>query len=97
MLHRNHQTAVFIDVAKPTDSFRERAERLVESLNHPGDSPDGTIKADIFSVAEDGTIYSGLVFEPEALGKVGDTSDDGLDSLAHANDYNMAVIVRNPS
>lgn len=49
-IHRNgprrHRTALFIEGSTNGD-YRERANRLVESLNRDGDSPSGTIKVDV--------------------------------------------------
>lgn len=45
-LGREHRTVLFIESSTNGD-YRERANRLVESLNRSGDAPSGTIKVDV--------------------------------------------------
>lgn len=54
-MQKDHQTALFIDMSRSAQNnfvYGSRVLRLLESLNQEGDSPDGTIKCDIFSVSD---------------------------------------------
>lgn len=90
-LSRNHQTAVFVRTDGATDTFIERAKRLVGSLNRSGDS--STIKADVYSVDIAGNVTAGLNFASPAV----DSNDDDLVAAARAAGYNQAVVVTDPN
>jgi hypothetical protein len=87
---RRHRTALFVDAAKArTDSqYRERTNRLIESLNKPGNSPSGTIKVDVFEV--DGTTvrprgYSGYSQQSPA-------TSEALQRWAREQGYTQALV-----
>lgn len=92
-LSRSHQTAVFVRTADATSRFQERAARLVESLNRSGSSPDGTIKADVYSVDAAGNVTAGLNFDAPAV----ESADEDLVATARAAGYNQAVVVTDPN
>ena len=92
-LNRSHQTAVFVRTADATPRYQERARRLVESLNRPGASPSGTIKADVYSVDASGQVTAGLNFGSAPV----DSADDDLVAAARAAGYNQAVVVTDPN
>lgn len=77
---RRHRTALFVDAAKArTDSqYRERTNRLIESLNKPGNSPSGTIKVDVYEV-EGNTVrprgYSGQTKQKPASDELQDWAE----------------------
>lgn len=95
-LSRAHQTAVFVRTnPNASGKFRERAARLVESFNQPGNSLPGTIKADIYSVLPNGEAYRGLVWEhdeSESFGYVGLSSPE-MRTAAKAAGYAQSVVV----
>lgn len=100
---RDHRTMVVVDLGSMNDEFSERASRLVESLNHEGDSPAGTIKADLFSVNKDGVVCRGLERTDDRL-VCGDTQEGKVDpenldaelaAVAAAAGYSQIVTVRN--
>lgn len=92
-LSRNHQTAVFVRTADATDSFIERAKRLVGSLNRSGSGPSSTIKADVYSVDAAGNVTAGLNFSQPAV----QSDDSDLVAAARAAGYNQAVVVTDPN
>ena len=92
-LNRNHQTAVFVRTADATANFKERAARLVESLNRSGSSPSGSIKADVYSVDAAGRVTAGLNFAAPVV----DSNDDDLVAAARQAGYNQAVVVTDPN
>lgn len=91
-LSRNHQTAVFVRTDGATPNFRERAQRLVGSLNRGGGSG-STIKADVYSVDAAGNVTAGLSFDAQPVAQ----SDDDLVAAARAAGYNQAVVVTDPN
>lgn len=69
-IEKNHQTAVFVRTSADSNSdYEARAHRFVDSLNRGstyegyGNDSGSTIKADVYSVDENGKISSGLVWE----------------------------------
>ena len=91
-MNRNHQTAVFVRVGDSENgNYRERAARLIESLNRHGDSPSGTIKADVYTVDPYGNVREGLDFDA-AVAPAAKTDAD-LNALASDAGYTASVIV----
>lgn len=90
-LSRSHQTAVFVRTDGATSNFRERAQRLVSSLNRGGSG--STIKADVYSVDGAGRITAGLSFDAQPV----EQGDDDLVAAARAAGYNQAVVVTDPN
>lgn len=82
-INRNHQTAVFVRQG----ANEERVERFVDSLNRTGG--EGTIKADIYTVTDDGSILSGLNLY-EAYPSV---SDGELREIGEQYGYALTVVV----
>ena len=91
-LSRNHQTAVFVRTADVTPNFRERAVRLVSSLNRGEDENSSTIKADVYSVDAAGRVTAGLNFDADV-----EAADDDLVAAARDAGYNQAVVVTDPN
>lgn len=86
-LTRKHQTAVFVRVTADISTRGvERAKRFVESLNGP------QIKADIYTVFDNGDVLRGLVFDYVEGDEDLRASSPDLRDAADAAGYNATVV-----
>jgi hypothetical protein len=99
-MSKNHQTlAIVVPGANPGSEFRNRAQRTVGSLNHPGSGSGSTIKADVRSVVSNTattTIVDGLSFGGTSTASDADFSLDSLVQRAAEEGYNNVILVVNP-
>lgn len=90
----SHRTAVYIDVSESSINagrYAERVFRFLESINQDGDSPDGTIKCDVYYVSD-------KITDGDANDILRHRGSKGYDiglaaSHARAHGYDMMILV----